>query len=327
MNRRTLLAGVAGGLAITAGCVEDPDPGSGGTGGNASGNGVDVADAPIAGELVDWDLRLDIDAEEIADSPQVEFDHDTVSVTGRITYGSSTCKTVEATTVDYDADAARLDVVCEDVETEDDSPDDEPRICTDDIASTSYELTVDFDDGIPETVRAVEDTLDERREATFDREGVTDRSSEDTDDADHGIDPLPEGIADVTLDLDRGNFDDAEEPPTVDIRPYDVTIEGAIGVGSSSCKTTEVTELEFDQQEDELDVTVADVEVDLDGEYECTADESVDAYVLRVEFEESAPSSVSVTEDGKHGTRSVGVAEDSASEGDVDEDDEDESGS
>ncbi len=313
MNRRTLLTGIAGGLTITAGCVEDPGPGSDGTDGNGGGNGIDAA------ELVDWSLSLDADGKDIDESPQVEFDHDTVSVTGRITYGSSTCKTVEATTVDYDADPARLDVVCEDVETEDDSPDDEPRVCTDDIASTSYELTAYFDDGLPEEVRAVEDGLEERREATFERDGVTDRTTDDTDDEDHGIDPLPEGVADVTLDLDRGNFDEAEEPPTVAIREYDVTVEGSLVVGSSSCKTTEVTELDFDAEADELDLTISDVEVDLDGEYECTADESIDAYVLRVEFEESAPTSVSVTEDGKHGTRSVGVAEDSASEGEVDE--------
>ena len=312
MNRRTVLASIAGGLSITAGCVEDPA-----RGGNGDENGGDLA--PVAEDLVDWRLSLDVD-DGPDESPQVAFGQDTVSVTGRITYGSSTCKTVEATTVEYDKDAARLDVVCEDVETEDDSPDDEPRICTDDIASTAYELTADFDDGIPETVRAVEDALEERREATFDRDGVMDRTSDDTDDADHGIDPLPEGIADVTLDLDRGTFEEAKEPPTVDLREYDVTVEGSLVVGSSSCKTTEVTELEFDQEADELDVTVADVEVDLDGEYECTADESIDAYLLRVEFEDRAPSAASVTEDGKHGTRAVGVAEDSASEADVDED-------
>lgn len=309
MQRRRLLSVVGCALAATAGCIEDRAPVGDENGDPEPENGSDGDEDAVAGALDDWDLVVGVDSSAEPDEyPSVEFGEDAVTVTGRMLVGSSSCKTVAATTVDYDADAARLDVVVEDAEAEDDSPEDEPRNCTDDISSESYELTAQFDESVPETVRAVEDLRDARREIIVGRDGVRDRSS----DGPTTVESPPEGIDDITLEVDRGSLEAVGESPEISIEDT-VTVEGTLVVGSSSCKTTGVTDLSYDADAAELDLTVEDVEVD-DADGACTADESVDDYRLTIEFAGSTPTTVSMTERGREGTRSVSVAQNSASE-------------
>lgn len=304
MKRRRLLAGAVSGLAVSAGCLDrsdaDPtggEPGSNGTPGDENGDESRNDDEAIAGDLVEYDLSTEeAPYDDDLPYPDVTFGSETVTITGTIVVGSPGCKAAEVTEIAYDADEAVLSVEIEDVDTDDG---DEERICTTEVVAETYELIATFDEGVPETVRVVESGVGGSRELIADRDGSREKGTEN-------LDERPDGIVDADLAVSAGDLDEAEDAPDVTFEDDTVVIEGTVMIGSSSCKTVDVTALEYDG--DSLDVTIEDVGVDLDDEpQECTDDESAAAYVLTISVEEDVPGNVSVTERGRDGSRSVGV--------------------
>lgn len=78
-----------------------------------------------------------------------------VSVVGTITVGSSSCKRASLGSVRYFEPTLRVTVTS--IST---IPPDETPACTDDVSTDSYEVTVAFDDGLPDRVVVVEEHAD-----------------------------------------------------------------------------------------------------------------------------------------------------------------------
>lgn len=123
---------------------------------------ADPLDGPPDGieeTTFDWSRDNSEMAEENVlpgDEPRVRFHGSTrtVSITGVLTYGSSSCDAirVEDLSLDEASDELRVDVGWE----EDGSDDGLVRVCNDDLDDGSYELRLRFAEELPTAVRVVE---------------------------------------------------------------------------------------------------------------------------------------------------------------------------
>ena len=87
------------------------------------------------------------------------------------------------------------------------------------------------------------------------------------------------------------------KPPVVEFNSSSATvnISGKFFVGSSTCGRAVVKDISYDSGSDTLTVKIGSG-VKEDAGNACSGDESADAYRLRIEFDDSLPSTVSVTE-------------------------------
>ncbi|WP_293032121.1 hypothetical protein [Natronococcus sp.] len=121
MERRAFLAATAGGgLAATAGCLEQ-----------LPGVGLETSFETTAAEL------------RPQDPPDVTVDGDDVVVRGTIEYGSSRCGAIELAHAEYESSQSRLDVL---VVAADDSG--WTSVCTDDLVEAGYRLEATVDDDL-----------------------------------------------------------------------------------------------------------------------------------------------------------------------------------
>lgn len=165
MNRRRYLRTLA--LAVTgsslAGCnavdsADTPTAPNGSTPTPTMTPTVDPATAPTATTLDSW--RFDLEAVAASgiraeDAPEISFDptSDTVTATGAITVGSSSCKRAELQSVRYDE--STLEVTVTSISTI--PPGETPAPCTSDVSTDTYQVTVAFEDGLPDRVVVIED--------------------------------------------------------------------------------------------------------------------------------------------------------------------------
>lgn len=154
MNRRTLLAGTGIALSTSLGGCFDGSPVGGDGDGDGYGDGPGDPSTPT--ELVDTTFTTGIDGAPAADEPPtIAFDEasSTVTVEGTVSYTSSSCGEVVLDRATYDeADGSASVRVVGGIDRE------EGEECTDDIASDSYRVELTFDEGVPATVEAVEDS-------------------------------------------------------------------------------------------------------------------------------------------------------------------------
>ncbi|OIB57101.1 hypothetical protein [Natrialba sp. SSL1] len=117
--------------------------------------------------------RIDEDeSEEVPDTdepPTTSFDEaeSTAQLVGTVSYASTTCGDISLSSAQYDADEAMCTVRV--VGTRN-APSTEQE-CTADIAVGSYRVTLEFDDGVPERIEAIESGPDgtQETEETYSR--------------------------------------------------------------------------------------------------------------------------------------------------------------
>ena len=147
MRRRHVLASVIGVLAATPGCLDQLDADS-----------SDESTSP--GEITNWSAErggVETDASE-NDAPEISVDWNasTVTVRGIAKYGSTACGYIDFEPPEYDPTDG--DLLVEVVSERGDPPDE--GHCEDDIGTSSYEVTVAFDEGIPDRIVAREPYID-----------------------------------------------------------------------------------------------------------------------------------------------------------------------
>lgn len=118
---------------------------------------TDPAVVQTATTLNRWSFDLEAVAAtgtRAEDSPEIAFDpaSDSVTVAGTITVGSSSCNRADLASVRYWEPT--LEVTVTSISTI--PPGDTPA-CTSDLSTDSYEVTVEFEDGLPDRVVVVED--------------------------------------------------------------------------------------------------------------------------------------------------------------------------
>lgn len=149
MDRRKLLAGVAGGgLAVLGGPlghVQADDQSQNSTqnstesGDDGSGNVQDdegPADLETEFELLDPE-ELDLNG-----SPEIYIEENTAYVYGTVQYASSTCGTVKLAHAGYEESQGRVDVVVVAADAEQAEEDGAETECTDDVAEMGYRAVV-----------------------------------------------------------------------------------------------------------------------------------------------------------------------------------------
>ena len=122
MHRRTVLAATAAsGAVATAGCLSR---------------------LPGVGSSVETEFDLVDPPGDVADSPEVSVDGETLTARGTIQYGSSDCGTVDLAHAAYEDSQDRLDLL---VVAADDSG--VAGGCNDDLVETGYRLEATVDGG------------------------------------------------------------------------------------------------------------------------------------------------------------------------------------
>ncbi|GAB3040605.1 fibronectin type III domain-containing protein [Natronobiforma cellulositropha] len=222
--------GVAG--VTTASAVEDGD------------------DADDAG-IVDYDLGTSRYAVGDPEGlPEILFGDD-LEIRGTIWLPTTNCHTVELVDLEYDTERSHLTMtVADGLE---DHVDDESD-CSDTQVPIRYTLTVDFEDGLPETVTAIEDDAETTRQLTVASDGSAlppaPSSLEAVSVTDSAAELEWDGDADayaVYVDGDLATEVD-ETAATVDGLESDATYEVAVtavdgdGVESMPATTTVTTE-------------------------------------------------------------------------------------
>ena len=190
MDRRRYLGSFVVGLgAVVAGCSGgEPDDGPTGTEGpTATQGGPDdrptdgptptaeprtgtIPEAPVADSTTGWEKSAHHGVGGNADEPPtVDFDtaNDRLSVRGVVLVGSSSCNEAGVYEIEYDQGGLHVSVT---PDRKDSAGEGTPRECTADMSADAYEITVTFDDGLPERVVVVEhDAEAEVRRAVYER--------------------------------------------------------------------------------------------------------------------------------------------------------------
>ncbi|MFP9192077.1 hypothetical protein [Natronosalvus vescus] len=166
MDRRSILSGVV--IVLTTplvGCLERPTEGANGdgTGTNgdgtgANGNGTDTDDTDPARptELQRSELTTvgDLsDVPSVDESPTITLEESTspVTIEGTISYSSSSCGEVVLNWARYDSEdeSASVRIIGR-------TDREAGQECTDDVVSQPYRVRLEFDEGVPASVEAIE---------------------------------------------------------------------------------------------------------------------------------------------------------------------------
>ncbi len=138
MKRRWVLA-ATGSIAIT-GCLGNTEPLGG------------ASDSPRPTEIIDSDFETGVDTDASRDEPEITVNRDesTVTVEGVGEYGSSSCGYLANQEPDYDVERSELHV---EITARQEPPDDDMD-CGDDLATSSYQFVIQFDEGVPASIEA-----------------------------------------------------------------------------------------------------------------------------------------------------------------------------
>ncbi|GAB3017699.1 hypothetical protein [Natronobiforma cellulositropha] len=234
---------------------------------------------PWIHNIEDYEFTVDSHGGTSGSPVAVDFDGGEVVVTGAHRFGQTGCDTFVLERLGYDEHSARLGVVVEHVpawELEGEDPWD----CGDAISVVEYELSAAVD-GPVDSVAVVERVDGEDAHSI------------------HRRDPpeFPAFVTDYELTVGEfASFEAAEADPEAVLDGEQLVAEGAVVIGSSSCKTVGVGGVDYDEEADHLEIEIVDAYretyVPPTG---CTDDVSTREYALSVRFEE-VPSTITVAE-------------------------------
>ncbi|MCU4740626.1 fibronectin type III domain-containing protein [Halobacteria archaeon AArc-m2/3/4] len=278
IRRRNLLTAISG-LTATSALVA----GVGSTAAKST-----LARNPISDSLTDYEFRrIDPPSVPLQHQPSIRFEDEAVVVRGTLAVDSAYCEIATLSALSYDEDEAILTVEVGNSRLDDI---DDGRTCSTDVTQEAYELTVTIEGNSPETVEISENSADRLREWSIDRDD----------------DPQPSlsGIEDYEFILRSSTDGDPDTEPQVAFGTDTVRIAGDLLIGSSSCKTAELSGLAYDKDEDVLMTSVADAwnqyPATADDPLECTDDMAVVSYTLVVSFDDGAPAVVIASETDVH---------------------------
>lgn len=145
---------------------------------------------------------------------------------------------------------------------------------------------------------------------------TTDTDDERTDSGDHPTTVVEDVLVNKSFTVTESGSGTERNEATIDFdaEATEVVVTGTIP-GANGCKTAELGAVQYDEQADQLSVTVQTIDIPDSGDACTQAIVEID-YEARFTFAESLPSEVSVTHDGSSGRREVAsAAHDSTSAG------------
>lgn len=167
MNRRTLIATLGIGLSASSlGCLEDPagqsndgdeptDSDESNDDESSDDESNDDSETTLPTELVETEFITDgvSNVPDVDEPPtiRVEPSDATAIVEGTISYSSSTCGEAFLDRAEYGPETGSANV-----RVAGRTQQDAGEVCTDDIVSQPYRVTLTFDAGVPESIEAIE---------------------------------------------------------------------------------------------------------------------------------------------------------------------------